>query len=495
MKPFDFHRQFQVLPQPHAIFSRDLKFVAVNAAMETSSGLPAAKLIGQGLFDMFPDSGVSGERLRASLDRVVETGERSSVAFLRYDIPNPDAPDGDFLTRYWSLTYSPILDEAGNTEFILATIIDVTQIAEENERAVNRRKLSLPAQNAVVENAKDVEEAYAETASEINTFRRLFRQAPGMFAVLEGPDLRFTFVNDSFRDLACDRTLLGRPFFQALPELEGQGVSELARHCLDGGGTVMGETVRMELRRSANDEPTSEKFFDFTFSPLTDNKGAVIGLFFQGADRTQSMRATLRHRILVDELNHRVKNTLSMVQAMARQSFRSARDPEEARYAFEARIMALSQAHNILSARRWESAGLTTLLHQELVGLPADRISVSGPNVLLGSKAAIALAMVFHELTSNAVRYGALASDDGTLQIEWDCDLENQGRLLRLSWAEATPGTKPVMLREGYGIRVLRRVIEGELGGDLTLEIGPDGLICQFDIMMSGVGEFETSAA
>ncbi|MER0239957.1 PAS domain-containing protein [Fulvimarina sp. MAC8] len=495
MNAFDFERQFQALPQPHAVFSRELKFIAVNAALEASTGMTASDLVGRQIFEVFPNSGVSGERLRASLQRVLETGERSSIAFLRYDIPGSDGAEGGFLRRYWSLTYSPMLDGTGRTEFILATIVDVTQLAEENAADMG---LADSASGMDTSGEAQVELAGsfpAERQQEIAAFSRLFRQAPGMFAVLEGRDLRFSFVNDSFLKFASDRTVIGRSFFDVLPELQDQGVPELARLALDGGGVVIGETVHMEMRRSANDEPGSERFFDFTFSPMTDNTGAVVGLFFQGVDRTEFMRATLRHRILVDELNHRVKNTLSTVQAMARQSFRSAADPEEARFAFEARIMALSQAHNLLSARRWESAGLTTLLHQELADLSTDDVSIAGPNVLLGSKTAIALALVFHELASNAARYGACASGEGHLSVEWSCEARGNDRILRFEWSETVSDVDSRGLQPGYGIRVLKRIIEGELGGDLSIELRDRGLQCRFEIVLTGAGEFETSVA
>lgn len=495
MIAFDFERQFQALPQPHAVFNRDLKFVAVNTALETSTGMTASDLIGKHIFEVFPNEGVSGERLLASLQRVLETGERSSIAFLRYDIPVQNSAVRTFQRRFWSLTYSPMLDGHGRTEFILATIVDVTHLAEDNEAeedgASPDRQVdaSLPAQVA------NDEQGPTGRKPEIAAFSRLFRQAPGMFAVLEGPDLIMSFVNESFLKFASDRTSISRPFFDVFPELRDQGVPELARLAFDGGGTVIGETVHVDMRRSANDEPGSERFFDFTFSPMTDNTGSIVGLFFQGIDRTAFMRATLRHRILVDELNHRVKNTLSTVQAMARQSFKSAADPQEARSAFEARIMALSQAHNLLSARRWESAGLTTLLHQELAELSTDDVSIAGPNVLLGSKTAIALALVFHELSSNAARYGSGAADKGTLSVKWSCEPSGEDRLLRFEWSENVPGLIARRLQPGYGIRVLERIIEGELGGDLSLELRDEGLKCSFEILLTGAADFETSDA
>ncbi|MEE2949821.1 PAS domain S-box-containing protein [Fulvimarina manganoxydans] len=496
MTGFDYERLFAALPQPHALFDKELRFVAANGALEASLGLDIAELRGQSVFNVFPDGGEAGDRLRLCLDRVLQTGRRSSIAFLRHDEPTLEGAAGETGARYWSFTCSPILDAAGQTEFIVASIANVTELAERAEGLGRWPLRVVPSEAALIESAKDVEEAYLETANQVDEFRRLFRQAPGMVAVLDGPGQVFTFVNDSLSRFVGKRPLLGRPFPEALPELASQGFADLLATVIETGRPIAGESAHMSLRRSAEDEAPTEIYFDFTCNPLLDEEGKITGVFFQGADRTEAVRASHRHRILVDELNHRVKNTLSTVQAMARQSFRNIQDPAEAQYAFEARIMALSQAHNVLSARRWESAGLSVLLARELSGFSPDRVSVKGPNIMLESKPAIALAMVFHELASNAARYGALRPDgEGTLNIDWKIEHRENKRVLHFSWNEFAPHIRPEPLKPGFGIKVLKRIVEGELAGSLSLDLKPKGLACRLQVHLSGMGDIETSVA
>ncbi|WP_332873806.1 sensor histidine kinase [Aurantimonas marina] len=353
---------------------------------------------------------------------------------------------------------------------------------------------TVPSELALLKHAQDVEEAYQTSVSQAEEFRGLFRQAPGMIAVLQGADHVFTFVNDTYSRFIGGRDAIGRPVRTVIPEIEGQGFFEMLDEVFSEGRSFSGEGVRVMIRSQPQGEPT-ESFIDFSYNPIRDAAGKISGVFVQGFDRTESIRAAQRQRVLIDELNHRVKNTLSTVQAMARQSFRNITDPEEARYAFEARIMALSQAHDVLSARRWEAAGLSVLLRQELAAFDPARIRMAGPEVHLTSKWAIALAMVFHELATNADRYGAMASSAGTLAVEWNTSQHRDGRHLNVIWRETMGGPAGRGLIPGFGIRMLRRIIEGELAGALSLDLGKTGLICRFQIALSEVDEFDSSAA
>ena len=143
MTAFDYERLFEALPQPHALFDKDLRFVAANGALEASLGLSAVDLCGRSVFDVFPDGGEAGDRLRLCLDRVLQSGRRSSIAFLRHDRAAPEPASGEADPRYWSLTCSPILDVSGQTEFIVASIANVTERGRaDRERQGCRRGLS-----------------------------------------------------------------------------------------------------------------------------------------------------------------------------------------------------------------------------------------------------------------------------------------------------------------------------------------------------------------
>ncbi len=493
MKSLEFERLFEALPSPYMVLDSELRYVAVNRAYEDAVMRSRADLVGRKLFDMFPNEGEGGRRVKASLDEVLRSGSPDTIAFIPYEIPRPAAAGGGFEQRYWTATHTPVTNSEDDVEFIIQNTVDVTEIVRLKE-AGSLPFRTIPSELALLKHAQDVEEAYQTSVSQAEEFRHLFRQAPGMIAVVQGPDHLFTFVNDSFTRFIGGRDTIGRALRAATPEIEGQGFIEMLDEVYAEGRSFAGEAVRVMIKPGAHAKP-AEAFVDFSFNPIRKENGEISGVFIQGFDRTDVIRAAQHQRVLVDELNHRVKNTLSTVQAMARQSFRNLRDSEEARYAFEARIMALSQAHDVLSARRWEAAGLSVLLHQELAGFDPARIRVAGPEVHLTSKSAIALAMVFHELARNADRYGAMASPAGTLAVEWNTSEHRDGQHLEVTWHESMGGLADRGLTPGFGIRMLRRIIEGELAGTLSLDLDETGLICRFDVALSEVDDFESSAA
>ncbi|MEF2553785.1 PAS domain-containing protein [Aurantimonas sp. A2-1-M11] len=494
MNEVAFAQLFDVLPSPYMVLDRDLRFVSVNQAYEQAVMKPRDELIGQLLFDLFPNDGESGRRLRASFAEVLETGEPDTIAFIPYEIPRPPSQGGGVEERYWTATHTPIFGSDGQVSYVVQNTVDVTEIVR-LKQASTLPANAVPRELALLRNAREVEEAYQETRSESAEFRRLFRQAPGMIAVLEGPDHVAIFVNDSYARFVGNRDMIGLPIRQALPEVEGQGFFELLDSVHAEGRSFNGEGVRLLIQEEGGGA-LNETFVDFAFNPIRDAAGRVTGVFVQGADRTDAIRAAERQRLLIDELNHRVKNTLSTVQSLARQSFRKLPEAEEARTAFEARILALSHAHNVLSARHWEAAGLRVLLRQELAPFSSTRVHDSGPDVQLTAKAAIALSMVFHELTSNAVRHGALASDEGRLAVTWRITGDCAHRRLAIDWKE-TADISAVTggIVEGFGMRMLHRVVEGELSGTLSLDLGTEGFMCRIDVALSEVEEFASTAA
>jgi two-component sensor histidine kinase len=175
---------------------------------------------------------------------------------------------------------------------------------------------------------------------------------------------------------------------------------------------------------------------------------------------------------MLDELNHRVKNALATVQSIAVQSFREPVDPGRARQAFEARLQSLAGAHGMLSERKWEDAELGALVRQGLDAHGAERHEVRGPYVVVNSKAAIALALALHELSTNAARHGALSGGAGRVSVEWRIESE---RTLVINWQES--GGPPVAQPQpgGFGARLIERVVRGELSGDYAVAYETSG--------------------
>lgn len=202
------------------------------------------------------------------------------------------------------------------------------------------------------------------------------------------------------------------------------------------------------------------------------------------ADREIAARleAEDQQKLLLDELNHRVKNTLATVQSVAAQTLRRTERVEDARATFEARLVALSQAHDLLTRDNWRGASLRDLLAAELAphgGAAEHRVLAAGPDVWLAPNTAVAMGMAFHELATNAAKYGALSNASGRVVVIWTGDDQSS---LELVWREegGPPVTPPT--RKGFGSRLILSGLAHQLGGNVILEFPPDGVQCVMHI-------------
>jgi PAS domain S-box-containing protein len=205
------------------------------------------------------------------------------------------------------------------------------------------------------------------------------------------------------------------------------------------------------------------------------SSGRVIGIF---QDVTARRQADEEQDLLLNELNHRVKNTLATVQSIAQQTLRTTSSPEDFRERFEARLLALSKTHDLLTRDAWRSADLLSLVGQEMAPYARDgeaRVVVAGPTVRLPARAAINVGLVVHELATNAAKYGALSAPTGRVAARWSVADTEHGPELRFAWSEADgPPVKPPT-RRGFGTRLIERSVSGELNGRVELDYRPAG--------------------
>jgi len=194
---------------------------------------------------------------------------------------------------------------------------------------------------------------------------------------------------------------------------------------------------------------------------------------------TAIARGEMLHDLLIDELNHRVKNTLAILQSITTQTFRSASRAE--REKFEGRLTALAETHNLLSQEKWQGSELrdviARVLQPYLLTNP-ERVRMFGPKVPLSPRLAVVLSMIVHEMATNAAKYGALSNDTGTVALDWEVIDDNAGEQLRLIWTEigGPPVTEPV--RRGFGSRLIERSARDQLGGEATVDFLPRGVVC-----------------
>jgi two-component sensor histidine kinase len=202
------------------------------------------------------------------------------------------------------------------------------------------------------------------------------------------------------------------------------------------------------------------------------------------ASLRKEKRAVEHQRLLIDELNHRVKNTLATVQSISTQTLRTAETADEARNALEMRLLALSRAHDVLTRESWEGANLTEVVARALEPYQVhgeNRLHLKGPQVRLTPRMALALAMALHELATNAVKYGALSNKSGTIDVFWAVQNGAAPPRLNLQWSEAGGPPVTVPHRRGFGSRLIERSLAQDLDGEVEIAFAPTGLVCIVD--------------
>ena len=218
-------------------------------------------------------------------------------------------------------------------------------------------------------------------------------------------------------------------------------------------------------------------------TPLFDETGKLIGAINMLVDVTERKKAEETQELLVNELNHRVKNTLAIVQALAQQTMRHAPGPKEFVKSFSGRLDALARAHSLLSESTWKWAEFSKLLAEELLlgGETDIRIATSGPLVLLDPQHALNVGLILHELATNARKYGALATPQGQLQVNWTVK-RNGERSIDLEWVEKSSPSLIKPLSSGFGTSFIQQLVTPD-GGYAHMTQTADGI--RWDIRLA----------
>jgi two-component sensor histidine kinase len=243
-----------------------------------------------------------------------------------------------------------------------------------------------------------------------------------------------------------------------------------------------GETVRDEELDIRFEDGTAITLV-FEAAPIRDAAGRLAGAVCGAIDITERKRQQEHRELLLNELNHRVKNTLATVQSFAVQTLRTAPTLADGRRAFEARLIALSKGHDVLTRENWQGAGLHEVVAEALGAYVGDgrnpRVRFAGPEIRVRPKTALAISMALHELATNAVKHGALSSQAGRVRLSWA--ISGDPPALRLHWAET--GGPPVVAprKRGFGSRLIEIGLAQDLGGRVRLEFAPDGVSCAIE--------------
>ncbi|WP_198008866.1 HWE histidine kinase domain-containing protein [Methylocystis rosea] len=232
--------------------------------------------------------------------------------------------------------------------------------------------------------------------------------------------------------------------------------------------------VELSEHSSAGDRHWLAGFF-----PVRDASNDIAAVGCWALDISDRKRAEEHKELLIHELDHRVKNTLTIVQSIASQTFRGAQVDQKKVDDFASRLCALSETHDVLTRGSWRAADLRELVVKAAqIHGAADRFSLEGPDLQLKPKAALALAMGLHELCTNALKYGALSSSEGQVNICWSIERENGLPRLSLIWKETGGPLVEPPAHRGFGSKLLERSLASDLKGTISLDFSSDGVTC-----------------
>jgi two-component sensor histidine kinase len=234
----------------------------------------------------------------------------------------------------------------------------------------------------------------------------------------------------------------------------------------------------------------TERWWSVSVSPIKDSSGNVERILSVSRDQTELVEAKEQQDLLNGELGHRLKNMLAVIQSIASQTFRTARDLPEASESFASRLTSLGEAAGTLTAGAWQSAMLRDVVDAGLTSIEGlrDRVIVDGPAVELHSQATLAMTLALHELATNAVKYGALSNNTGTIRIGWSADHADGQQQFQFRWTETGGPTVSPSTRQGFGSRMIERSLRSYFRGEVQLLFAPTGVEFTIDAPLEGAG-------
>lgn len=316
-------------------------------------------------------------------------------------------------------------------------------------------------------------------------FLQVFAATPTPLMMLNR-DLVIVFANEAYlATTGCTMSeIQGRHVFKAFPETEERmALFETAfRKALAG---TPSKVTTEPFAIPVDGGGTREMVWTCTHEPIRDAHGDVAFVLQNALDITEKHHSERANEVLMRELDHRVKNSLATMQAVARMSLVDSKTMQDARDDLLARMHAMSEVQNLLVEKNWKGSHVEAVLANAMspFGYDADaagRITLDGPHVTVTAKQTQALSMALHELATNASKYGALSNDEGTIHIGWTYDQAGNGHF-GLTWRESGGPEVRKPSRKGFGTTMLTRILAQEINGDISLEYNADGLVCTME--------------
>ena len=457
---------YDAAPIGIALFDRDFRFLRINERLAGINGRPHADHVGRPIEEML--AAEIAAALRTMQPRLLAGEEIEGV-----EIVGPDRTTGKNGT--FLVSYRPLRDQRGDVSRFLGIVLDITARREAEAALEERTRQAVEAERLL---------------------DALMRYVPAGITIAAAPDVNVVRVSD------YGSRLLRRPRAQLERITAEAHVDAYKVFRADTGAPALPEELPLTRAVRGGEIVVNEEWLVAdeagrqipvlcNAGPIRDEDGNVVAGVITWHDITELKSAQEHQRLLLLELNHRVKNMLATVQAVADQTFQGAATAD-ARQAFSARIVSLARTHDLLARRSWQQAGLHDVVLQAVApfeGAPDPRFDIeAGDDVLLQPKAALALSMALHELATNAVKYGALSNGSGRVGVAWEVSRRSSERL-RFSWRES--GGPPVYKPEPARLRLDHdRAGPGpraERAGEL--DYAPDGLVFQMEMPLPTAGD------
>jgi len=291
----DYAAAINASPYHYVFLAPDLTIIGANDTYLRTTQRSLDQLIGRNVFEAFPPAPgdeAGATQFRQSFARVLATGKPDTISLVRYAVPDPSGT-GSMIEKYWSVVHTPVLDEHGKVRFLVQNPIDVTDLyllKKALRAAEKERESTFQTEGRVFTHAQMLEAANRMLDAELSNLRRLFEQAPGFVAVVRGTEFVFELANEAYYQLVGHRDLIGKPFRDVLPDLEGQGFVEAMESVFTSGKAFVGRELKAVLKREP-DKQAEEIYLDLVVQPIMGPSGAVSSLFIQGHDITAQKRA------------------------------------------------------------------------------------------------------------------------------------------------------------------------------------------------------------
>lgn len=303
--------------------------------------------------------------------------------------------------------------------------------------------------------------------------------------IVWGPEL-ITIHNDAFRPILGDKPAEPGHSLRDVWSEAWHEIGPLVERAYAGEATFI-EDFPLVVDRYGYPE---QCYFTFCYSPIRDENGVVQGMMDTVIETTGKVEAQRQARLLNGELEHRIKNALSVIQAIVNQTFQSSIGKEEARKALVQRIGALADAQVLLTRSSKAEAAVGDVVDQGLLPFRSGqgRFRVEGPPVMLSAKQSLSLALAINEQATNALKYGALSTAGGVINVTWTAGRPGTQDEFRLSWIEDGGPTVSRPRRKGFGSRIIEKALAPDFMGEAVLSYDPAGVRCDLITRMIHIG-------